>query len=133
LKILMVDTKKRFPKIMDSLFKFLPRDGFPDLHKLEWDKVNLHGWFTPIIPDEDVDKVIKQSKDFDVVMIHLGDIPRGKAHDIVPQIKAQGPRVIVDSASRISFEAADAVIEFGSYESYEKILKALRKFEKDSN
>ena len=72
-----------------------------------------------------VEKAIEVAKGADVVFVHFGIIPRVKASEVLGRFKAVGIKVIVNSASSISFEAADYV-----YDNSDDILKLLENIQK---
>jgi len=117
LRILFVDTKERFPLIFDYFAGAMIVRGFK-VEKIEWNK----RWDSSKIDEEDINRVIETAKQFDVIILHLGDKPRGKGADIISQIKRTSAKVIVDSVSPLLFEEADAVLSLKSLDELYQIV-----------
>ena len=107
MKVLWIDFEDRF-YIMSSTIKHLLREGF---------EVKEFYWYNLEIGGLDIRGAVEAAKEVDIVMVHFSDIPRGEAAKLLAQIKATKVKVIVNSASPILFEEADAVIGLPFYPS----------------
>lgn len=122
MKILFVDTEKRFPFVFDLYARTLISKGFK-VDKFEWKKT-WDNFYEEII-NQEADALLEKAKEFNVVVLHLGDIPRGRAATIIDELKAIGVKIIVDSQSSLLFEKADAVLPLESMDELVQIINAL--------
>lgn len=119
MKLLFVDTKERFAQVFDYYAGAMIIKGF-EVRKFEWQKT----WnnFYEEITNEEADRLLEMAKEFDVVVLHLGDIPRGRATGIIDELKALGVKTVVDSQSTLLFEKADAIMPLKSTDELAQII-----------
>jgi len=104
-KVLIVDYEDKLAFLWGSVEQLLRRKGF-EILDVSWTNLERYGFGH----GPDVERVVDIAKGVDVVILHFGDIPAGDANKIIPQIKAVGAKVVVNTVSRFNFPEADEII-----------------------